>query len=545
MELSIIRLQDPAPGSRVGERRRRIRHKLHTPVYASFSGPNTGMVLDLSEVFDLSEDGFAVQTSERLEANRAVSLSLDLPETKTHIHGTGQVVWSDGAGRAGIRFSGLPDSSQRQLKAWLFVNLLIARTNYAARTEQVSLHVEKEPPVPQPSLQSAASAPVADLSGMLSAVEAVRREVRSTGDDFDAVLHLITERALSLTGASGGALAFLTDGKMICRACAGEPALPLGTAVDVKQGLSGECVRSGRMVACEDTETDPRVDREICQTLGIGSILAAPIFSDFRVVGLVEVFSPRPRAFTEIHETALDRLVEIVPTAQTAALPSQDETANVATPLTAPSTPTTNVPRDTVWEPETEAREPLKGVPVQLLHILLLVLTLAALFLVAGYVSAPKIERLWLSKPAGSSGGMAPAGAGPTAINASPQAKTPDDLRKLAEQGDADAQWDMGYRYHNGQGVPQDDVQAVRWFQRAADQGHVNAQATLGAYYWAGRGVPKDLSQAYFWSAVALHQGDRDSESRLRGLALQMTRGQVAAAQQQVDDWLRQHRAAK
>ncbi len=545
MELSIIRLQDPAPGSRVGERRRRIRHKLHTPVYASFSGPNTGMVLDLSEVFDLSEDGFAVQTSERLEANRAVSLSLDLPETKTHIHGTGQVVWSDGAGRAGIRFSGLPDSSQRQLKAWLFVNLLIARTNYAARTEQVSLHVEKEPPVPQPSLQSAASAPVADLSGMLSAVEAVRREVRATGDDFDAVLHLITERALSLTGASGGALAFLTDGKMICRACAGEPALPLGTAVDVKQGLSGECVRSGRMVACEDTETDPRVDREICQTLGIGSILAAPIFSDFRVVGLVEVFSPRPRAFTEIHETALDRLVEIVPTAQTAALPSQDETANVATPLTAPSTPTTNVPRDTVWEPETEAREPLKGVPVQLLHILLLVLTLAALFLVAGYVSAPKIEKLWLSKPAGSSGGMAPAGTGPTAINASPQAKTPDDLRKLAEQGDADAQWDMGYRYHNGQGVPQDDVQAVRWFQRAADQGHVNAQATLGAYYWAGRGVPKDLSQAYFWSAVALHQGDRDSESRLRGLALQMTRSQVAAAQQRVDDWLRQHRAAK
>ncbi len=157
MELSIIRLQDPAPGSRVGERRRRIRHKLHTPVYASFSGPNTGMVLDLSEVFDLSEDGFAVQTSERLEANRAVSLSLDLPETKTHIHGTGQVVWSDGAGRAGIRFSGLPDSSQRQLKAWLFVNLLIARTNYAARTEQVSLHVGKEPPVPQPSLQSAAT----------------------------------------------------------------------------------------------------------------------------------------------------------------------------------------------------------------------------------------------------------------------------------------------------------------------------------------------------------------------------------------------------
>jgi putative methionine-R-sulfoxide reductase with GAF domain len=545
MELSIIRLQDPAPVSSAGERRRRIRHQLHTPVYASFKGPSTGMVLDLSELLDLSEDGFAVQTSERLEVNRPVSLSLDLLETKTHIYGTGEVVWSDGTGRAGIRFSGLPDSSRSLLKEWLFVNLLIASSNYAARAGHVSEHVEKRSSPPRPSLRPVVLNPVADFSGMLSAVEAVRGEVRAAGDDFDVVLHLITERALSLTGAGGAALAFLTDDKMICRARAGEPALPLGIAVDLKQGLSGECVRNGRMVACEDTEYDPRVDREICRTLGIGSILAAPIFSDFRVVGLIEVFSPRPRAFTEIHETALDRLVEVVPKAQAASLPSQDAAANLATPLTAESTPTMNTVREAVWEPETEAREPLKGVPVQLLHILLLVLTLAALFLVAGYVSAPKIERLWLSKPVAGDRGMATVGARSTSVNASPQAKTPDDLRKLAEQGDAEAQWDMGFRYHNGQGVPQDDAQAVRWFQRAADQGHVNAQATLGAYYWAGRGVPKDLSQAYFWSAVALHQGDRDSESRLRGLALQMTRGQVAAAQQQVDDWLRQHRAAK
>src|SRR5258705_9638931 len=214
---------------------------------------------------------------------------------------------------------------------------------------------------------------------MFRAVEAVRREVRAAGDDFDAVLRLVTERVLSFTGASGAALAFLTDDKMICRASAGEPALQLGAAVDAKQGLSGECIRSGRMVACEDTETDPRVDREICRTLGIGSILAAPIFSDFRVAGLIEVFSPRPRAFTEIHETALDRLVEVVPKAQAAA-------ANVATPLTVESTPTVNTVREAVWEPETEAREPLKGGPGQLLHILLLVLTLAAFFLVAGYV---------------------------------------------------------------------------------------------------------------------------------------------------------------
>ena len=64
--------------------------------------------------------------------------------------------------------------------------------------------------------------------------------------------------------------------------------------MDVKQGLSGECVRSGLLVSCEDTENDPRIDPEVCRALGIGSLMAAPIVSDFRVVGLLEVFSPHP-----------------------------------------------------------------------------------------------------------------------------------------------------------------------------------------------------------------------------------------------------------
>jgi hypothetical protein len=548
MELSILRLQDPAPGGSAGERRRRIRHKLHSPVYASFNRPSTGMVLDLSELLDLSEDGFCVQTSERLEVDRPVTLSLDLPETKAYIHGTGQVVWSDGAGRGGIQFSPLPDGSPRLLKEWLFVNLLIARANYAARTAPVAGYVETKPSAPQPILQSAVPAPVPDLSGMLSAVEAVRREVRAAGDDFDAALHLITERALSLTGASGAALAFLTEDKMTCRACAGEPALPLGTAVDAKQGLSGECVRSGRMVACEDAETDPRVDREICRMLGIGSILATPIFSDFRVVGLLEVFSPHPRAFTEVHETALDRLVEIVPKAKAEVVKPPEAKAETKTselpPAAARTDPTVHAIREALWEPERVAQEQLKGVPVRRLHLLLLAMTVAISALALGYVLAPTIEKRWLSKPEPSSHSTA-AIAPPPAVKSASPAKSPQDLRRLAEQGDAYSQWIMGMRYHNGEGVPQDDAQAMRWFERAADQGYIDAQATMGAYYWAGRGVPKDLSKAYFWSVLALNQGDASMESRLQGLALQMTRAQVAAAQQQADDWLRQHQAAK
>src|SRR6202162_3189400 len=126
MDRSILRLPDPIAGAPNGERRRILRQKLHTPVYASFNGPQTGMVVDLSELLDLHEEGFAVRTSERLEINRAVTLCLELPETKSYIHGSGQVIWSDDAGRGGIRFSGLPESSRHILKEWLFTNLLIA-----------------------------------------------------------------------------------------------------------------------------------------------------------------------------------------------------------------------------------------------------------------------------------------------------------------------------------------------------------------------------------------------------------------------------------
>jgi hypothetical protein len=62
-------------------------------------------------------------------------------------------------------------------------------------------------------------------------------------------------------------------------------------------------------------ENDPRVDPEIGHELGIGSLMAAPIVSNFRVVGLLEIFSPHPRGFTKDHETLLDQLVEMIPKA--------------------------------------------------------------------------------------------------------------------------------------------------------------------------------------------------------------------------------------
>jgi hypothetical protein len=549
MEQSLRRLPGPVAGSRTGERRRQIRHKLHTPVYASFNTPQAGIVVDLSELLDLHEEGFAVQTSERLEVNRAVTLCLDLPETKSYIHGSGQVIWSDDTGRGGIRFSTLPESSRQILKQWLFANLLIACSNYAARTEQLTQREAEESSELAPPAKPHPAVPIPDRSGLLSGVEAVRREIHEIGDDVDAVLQLVTERALTLTGASGAALAFLTEGTMICRARAGEPAPPLGTPVNVKEGLSGECVRSDLLVSCEDTENDPRVDPEVCRTLGIGSMMAAPIVSYLRVVGLLEVFSPHPRGFAKVHEAVLDRLVEIIPKAyrentQSESASPEPEVRDQVSQRILEQIASAQVP---------ELPEPAPKVRSSLLNLALLGLAGAVAAMALGYLVSPMIGRRGAPSAQASQQPLVEAASTSSGQSATtqhsiaqpPRPKSLAELRKLADQGDAEAQWQMGVRFHNAEGVPHDDAQAMQWFQRAAEQGHVTAQSALGAYYFAARGVPKDLSKAYFWSVIAMAQGDEISKGRLELLASQMTHAQVYAARQQAEAWIHQHSSPK
>ncbi len=64
------------------------------------------------------------------------------------------------------------------------------------------------------------------------------------------------------------------------------------------------------------------------------------------------------------------------------------------------------------------------------------------------------------------------------------------------EQGNAAAQLNLGLMYDNGEGVPEDDAEAVRWFRLAAEQGYAAAQLNLGVMYDDGEGVPKDDAEA-------------------------------------------------
>ena len=88
-------------------------------------------------------------------------------------------------------------------------------------------------------------------------------------------------------------------------------------------------------------------------------------------------------------------------------------------------------------------------------------------------------------------------------------------LLEQAEQGDAQAQYEVGRRFWNGDGVERDARQAADWFDRAARQGLAPAQRMLGRCYEQGRGVERDARQAAAWYRWAATQGDPEAQYAL------------------------------
>ncbi len=113
---------------------------------------------------------------------------------------------------------------------------------------------------------------------------------------------------------------------------------------------------------------------------------------------------------------------------------------------------------------------------------------------------------------------------------------------KAAEQGNAGAQNNLGVMYRNGHGVPQDYAKALQWWHKAAEQGHAGAQYNLGFMYDNGLGVPQDYAQAHMWFDLAASRyppgEDRDMAVKARNIvAKRMTPAQISEAQKLAREW--------
>ncbi len=528
-------------------RRRRVRQRIHAPAYATFTGaPRNGM-LDLCEVIDISEVGVAVQCPAPMEVNQEVELSLDLSDATGQISTTARVAWSDSAGRVGFGLTPLTGPVLRRMREWLFLNAMAAAANATssnAAPPMVPEHAKLRP----------------TYTDTLNAASAVQKEAESLGSDLEAVLALVASRAQSLLRASGAAIAMAGNDSatMTCRASAGESAPPVGAALQIGSGFSGECVRTGKILRCEDSETDELVDRESCRALGIRSMLAAPIRLGGKVIGLLEVFSAQAGAFSEKDGAVLRCFTETILSAIHRAAREHDP----APPLPAAPKPFVPAPGSVLFahmpEETTEKKEEeslntdvdeVGGIRLPRAHLYLLVCAAATIFLALGFILAPWIQEKIRTRDQNSGTVLASSRAPGEAAKSSPDTSVDfldlKQLRDLAESGNAAAEDRLGRLYAEGderQGIKPDDKQAAHWFTSAAEHGSISAQYKLGLLYWGGHhGLPKDTNRAYFWTVLARAGGQEGSKDLATVLANGMTHSQSAAIEQQAEIWYRQH----
>ena len=149
--------------------------------------------------------------------------------------------------------------------------------------------------------------------------QAIQAGARNSGEIWntekfvlDEVLQSVSERALRITGADGVAIALAEGDAIVCRASSGHIAPETGVRLDVSSGFSGACFRSGLIVRCDDSEFDPRVDAAMCRRLGTRSMVAVPLTSHGKVIGLLEAFSSDAYGFNDSDVRSLSLLVELI-----------------------------------------------------------------------------------------------------------------------------------------------------------------------------------------------------------------------------------------
>lgn len=97
---------------------------------------------------------------------------------------------------------------------------------------------------------------------------------------------------------------------------------------------------------------------------------------------------------------------------------------------------------------------------------------------------------------------------------------------------DVIAQLNLGMKHDMGKGVPQNYVEAAKWYRLAAAQGNAIAQNKLGTLYYVGKGVTQDYIRAHVWFNLGAASGSADAVKSRDAVAGKMTTQQIAEAQQ-------------
>lgn len=221
---------------------------------------------------DVSEGGVSLSGGADLTVGSETRVRFALPDSTAHVEASGVIAWANESA-TGIRFVQIEPESLAALQHWL---------------ENASSAEERVPP-------THADAVLAAKVACLREIADLQAEISAEDLDPDAALAIIVRRLAELTRSTGAAIALRDGEQVICRASYGN-APDVGVPLS-KSSLSGECLRTANVVLLQDSETDSRVDAEICRQLNFRSLLIVPVMCDGKAAGIAEVLSPIPGNF--------------------------------------------------------------------------------------------------------------------------------------------------------------------------------------------------------------------------------------------------------
>ena len=355
------------------------------------------------------------------------------------------------------------------------------------------------------------------------------------------------------------------DNAVCCRASIGS-APEVGTPLQAGISLTKLCLDTGEILLSSDTNTDRRLDSVWCKETGIRSVLVLPIKDNEKIMGVLEVMSVRPNAFTQHDADTLSELADQV-------VPLLSELASTRD-LSLDPLPSNNIGAlrdsrklsghadvlkdDNNSQPIMDAAEAdqwngheVVSKPDRSILRMKIITLLAAMVILATIVDrysrnhtkgAPPVAKPSASKhePSIPQQHVLPE----QASNTNGQPKTPDNVLtasrqeviqtiqeavqgtdinrtlKRANAGDSIAQYEMALRYADGEGGPQNYQDAMAWFAKASARGSAKAQWKLSLGYMKGIGVSQDEGKAVLWLKRAANNGDTRAQRALSDIYL-------------------------
>ena len=152
--------------------------------------------------------------------------------------------------------------------------------------------------------------------------------INSVSLDSDELMRVVTERAQRITRADGAIVELAEGDDMVYRSATGAAAPHLGMRLAMRTSLSGHCLRLGVPIRCDDTELDPRVDREACREVSVRSMIVVPLLKLEIPVGVLKVASKEPHFFDDSDTDILREMAGFIADAMTHASEHRKETHN-------------------------------------------------------------------------------------------------------------------------------------------------------------------------------------------------------------------------